>query len=126
MRVGPHRGRSIRDQHLDKLPDEGRAMPAIEHVGLADILVDSTRAFGQMSKWVRFPPMHVIILRESEWPAVTLDDPHRDPRVNQLVRFGFDRGIAPPLADVRLCPPPRDERQIVPCQRAKSIIQHGA
>src|SRR5690606_3554291 len=97
---------------LDVLPHECRAVTLVEHVGLANVLIDAARLRRQMRERVRIPAMDVVVLRERKRTTADLDDPHRDPWIGELLAFVFGRWSAPPFPHMWCRTPVRDHREV--------------
>lgn len=75
MRIGGDDWRARTEEDLHSSGDESRSVSNTNHVRLADILVNSSRPFGESGKMMIVPPVHGIVLHEGKGAAIHRNDP---------------------------------------------------
>src|SRR5205814_4913985 len=103
IRVSDNPRRTVGQDPFDERPDKGRSMTAIDHVRLANELIDATGAAGVFAQSVVWPHFGIVALDISRRPVVDRDDElihgfYPEIAADQLKLL---IGVAPPLDDVR-------------------------
>ena len=112
--IGHDARRAGGEQAVDKGADEGGAVAAVDHVRLADELVDAARSARVLAQAVVRPRGRVVALQIGERPVAERDDKLVHGRV---IEVSADQSqlllrIAPPLRDVRHRQPAPNHRQV--------------
>ncbi|KEQ03226.1 hypothetical protein GV67_07370 [Pseudorhizobium pelagicum] len=91
-------------------------MSTTNHIGIADELIDPTRAKGQMAKMMPLAGVRVIVLHESEGAPPKRHDPHVNAWCSEIVRLywigRFAFRVDPPLANCGRFKPAVDHRKV--------------
>ena len=124
------RGVPASSKAVDKHADQGGAVAAVDHVLLADELVDAARSARVLAQAVVGPRGRVVALQIGERPVAERDDKLVHGRV---IEVSADQSqllvrIAPPLRDVRHRQPAPNHRQVCGRHQAKraDARHHGS
>lgn len=94
------------------LPDESGAVALVQHVGIADRLIDSPRTGRQVRERVPFPGVRIVILGIGEGVAGMFDDPHGGAGIGERRFRILHLWRTPPLDHMRPRPPQAHQREI--------------
>src|SRR5262249_4455804 len=121
--IGHDPRHALSEQLVNEGADKGGAMSAVDHIGLADELINAARAGRLIGKRMT-ARRNVIALQVSDRTLLGMNEKQIDIRFSEmLTNIGkLPVNVGPPFGDVRRCKPARNKRQVGRRKRAEMIL----